>query len=510
MQPHRFEVIASETNAEVIAVQEAVDELLEVAKKEWNNWNIQFDMLITLEWDDSTISYTVAPGDTLSEIAKLFGTTSSAIAEANGISVWKVLRVGQKLKIAYDKSIIYDLEEEILVWDFSEKFLIPLDELLTLNNFEDETTMLEIGQQIFVPLNRLEAQDRWLIKKKEFVMLDLPRKIIADTIDDPLNDPVPQEIIGEPWQVIITAEDTKKHLEALVQAEKEAAISQAKAEETARLAEEARIAAEEAKVLADKEQKAAEQEASRIAAEAAAKTAETARLAQEEAVRKAEILEKAEAEERKRQQEWLIAQERAIAESCSDAQCYHEWKCWSKPENSVCAPTDPDNAWTCNAWFIDTWKLCISEQQHIERTAQATAPKKTQWVLKQRYFNPYNDGYWWNGWAWWHCTMYVGRWIWKNKWIHTQWRWNAKYWYDNAAAAWWSVWQTPQIWSVIVMKYGSQWWNGYGHVWIVIDIDRSTRQVLIEDMNYVGRYVVSQHRVDIDSAKNPVIWYIYP
>jgi surface antigen len=60
------------------------------------------------------------------------------------------------------------------------------------------------------------------------------------------------------------------------------------------------------------------------------------------------------------------------------------------------------------------------------------------------------------------------------------------------------------------MKYGSQWWNGYGHVWIVLDIDRSSRQILIEDMNYVWRYVVSQHWVDMDSSKNPVIGYIYP
>jgi hypothetical protein len=34
IQPDKFLVEASETNAEVLAVQEAVDELLEVAKKE--------------------------------------------------------------------------------------------------------------------------------------------------------------------------------------------------------------------------------------------------------------------------------------------------------------------------------------------------------------------------------------------------------------------------------------------------------------------------------------------
>jgi surface antigen len=52
--------------------------------------------------------------------------------------------------------------------------------------------------------------------------------------------------------------------------------------------------------------------------------------------------------------------------------------------------------------------------------------------------------------------MYVGRWIWKNLGKHTEWRGNAKYWYDNASAAGWAVGQTPKVGSVIVMKYGSQ------------------------------------------------------
>lgn len=86
--------------------------------------------------------------------------------------------MGQKLKIAYDKSIIYDVPEAMLVGDFSSKYDVPLEELVTLNNFNDETDPIEAGQQIFVPLNRIEAEERGLIKKKEFVMLDLPRKAV--------------------------------------------------------------------------------------------------------------------------------------------------------------------------------------------------------------------------------------------------------------------------------------------------------------------------------------------
>ncbi len=111
----------------------------------------------------------------------------------------------------------------------------------------------------------------------------------------------------------------------------------------------------------------------------------------------------------------------------------------------MCAPDDPDNAWVCTAGYVDTGKACITQAEHTKKSAQATAPKKKAGVLKQRYFNPYNDGYGGNGWAGGHCTMYVGWWIWKNLGKHTQRRGNAKHWYDNASAAGWAVGQTPKV-----------------------------------------------------------------
>jgi LysM repeat protein len=48
----------------------------------------------------------------------------------------------------------------MLVGDFSSRYDVSLEELITLNNFTDETDAIDAGQQIFVPLNRVEAQDR--------------------------------------------------------------------------------------------------------------------------------------------------------------------------------------------------------------------------------------------------------------------------------------------------------------------------------------------------------------
>lgn len=60
------------------------------------------------------------------------------------------------------------------------------------------------------------------------------------------------------------------------------------------------------------------------------------------------------------------------------------------------------------------------------------------------------------------------------------------------------------------MKNGAGGRGSYGHVGIVKSIDRDNREVMIEDMNYVGRYIASQHWVDMDSQSNPIIGYVYP
>lgn len=46
-----------------------------------------------------TATYTVKKGDTLSTIAKKYGTTTAALAAANGIATPNFIRVGQVLKI---------------------------------------------------------------------------------------------------------------------------------------------------------------------------------------------------------------------------------------------------------------------------------------------------------------------------------------------------------------------------------------------------------------------------
>ena len=109
---------------------------------------------------------------------------------------------------------------------------------------------------------------------------------------------------------------------------------------------------------------------------------------------------------------------------------------------------------------------------------------------------------WCFGFVPWQCTCYAAQ---KRPDIFkpgqaSPWRWNARQWYNNAKAAWYSVGTTPQVNAIAVM---SQWWGGYGHVWIVIDINDDS--ILLESMNRVGPYIVNRVWV----RKSQIRWYIY-
>lgn len=288
------------------------------------------------------------------------------------------------------------------------------------------------------------------------------------------SDENPDAILMEqaPWageQQIITAEQTEAHLKNLNKQKEQAQVDREAAA------------------------KAAEREAQKRAEQA---------LAAQEAAAKA----KAEAE---RITQLELQKQKEAGIECDVNQCLHDGNCWALPENAYCSPSDPKNAWICKEGFTDTGKACIPQEAEKPAAKKASQGTKAGNIVSQWYFNPYNEGYS-NGWGGGHCTHYAGYYWWKEYGISTNWRGNAWAWYKNASAAGWAVGQTPEIGSIVVMKNGVGGRSSYGHVGVVISIDWDNGEMLIEDMNYVGRYIVSQHWVDMYSDKNPIIGYIYP
>ena len=128
-------------------------------------------------------------------------------------------------------------------------------------------------------------------------------------------------------------------------------------------------------------------------------------------------------------------------------------------------------------------------------------------IIKQWYHNPKVS----NGFAVGYCTWYAAMQapsIFKYTSDSKQERafgGNAKNWYANAKAAGYSVGQTPRVGAIIVY---SQLRSSAGHVGIVKAYYPDSGEMIIEDMNYAGKYIVTQRWEN--ASRSEIIGYIYP
>ena len=124
----------------------------------------------------STVSYTVVKGDTLSAIASRYGSSVSAIRNANGLSSNNLIRVGQKLKVPKGSGAVasrstsssskpaassrtstgssssggsYTVKSGDSLWVIARKNNTTVDKLMKANGLSDDK--LKIGQTLKLP-----------------------------------------------------------------------------------------------------------------------------------------------------------------------------------------------------------------------------------------------------------------------------------------------------------------------------------------------------------------------
>jgi len=138
-------------------------------------------------------------------------------------------------------------------------------------------------------------------------------------------------------------------------------------------------------------------------------------------------------------------------------------------------------------------------------TTVTTSTGKSK-ILKQWYYNPKITNWFAVGYCTWYAAIKSPN-IFKYTSTTKQDRpfgGNAVNWYTNAKAAWFSVGQSPRPSAIVVYKNlrSSAW-----HVGIVLSVNAAAWEMTIEDMNYKGRFIVTQR---IDSINNPnIVGYIY-
>jgi surface antigen len=132
--------------------------------------SINLDSIATVELDEQNqwvIQYVVKAWDSLWKIASMFWTTVSQIKKTNNISN-NPIRPWDKLLITDDDEwIIYELPEKTTVLVFANKYNLNKEDFMTINSIQDESEILQQGQELFLPITQERAYDIWLLIKPE-------------------------------------------------------------------------------------------------------------------------------------------------------------------------------------------------------------------------------------------------------------------------------------------------------------------------------------------------------
>jgi len=128
-------------------------------------------------------TYRVVSGDVLSRIAKKFGLTVKEVATFNGFKSDTILRIGQKLKLPFDQTMVdafnvaqYTVEEGDTLISIAKKFNVSAREIVNFNEIRDATTVRK-GKVLKLPLSyvldRIYKEKRAAEEKKSGTKLDM-------------------------------------------------------------------------------------------------------------------------------------------------------------------------------------------------------------------------------------------------------------------------------------------------------------------------------------------------
>lgn len=110
---------------------------------------------------NQVISYTVQPGDTLSNIAKDFGVSINSIIWANKLKSDSYLTPGQELKIPPVSGVIHIVENGDTVESIAKKYLAKPEKIIDFNGLPKDGS-LSVGQEIIVPDGQIKIANQFI------------------------------------------------------------------------------------------------------------------------------------------------------------------------------------------------------------------------------------------------------------------------------------------------------------------------------------------------------------
>lgn len=174
-----------------------------------------------------------------------------------------------------------------------------------------------------------------------------------------------------------------------------------------------------------------------------------------------------------------------------------------KPVVNKKPTTTKTNTTTKNNW----WSKTNTSSNWNTSAPSTTSTWSSKVVAKWTYNANVNNGFY-RGYCTWYVATQVSS-IFPYTSDGTQSRpfgWDASAWYANAKAAWYTVSKTPRSNSIVVY---SKLRSSAGHVWIVkqYPYNWDSSKMLVEDMNYAGKFVVTQRIENVNRGE--IIGYIY-
>lgn len=100
--------------------------------------------------------HVVAPGDTLSVIARTHGVSTADLAAANGITNYHLIRVGQSLTVPGAGPVSYEVKPGDSVSVIARNFGVSAADIVALNGLADPNR-IRVGQQLQLPSGASEG-----------------------------------------------------------------------------------------------------------------------------------------------------------------------------------------------------------------------------------------------------------------------------------------------------------------------------------------------------------------
>lgn len=122
---------------------------------------------------NQVITYTVQPGDNLSQIANDFGISVNSLIWANKLKDSDYLTTGQELKIPPVSGVIHIVKSGDSIQSIAKKYSSKEDEIVEFNGLPRDGT-LQIGQELIVPDGKIQVAGQYVAYSSNVRFARLP------------------------------------------------------------------------------------------------------------------------------------------------------------------------------------------------------------------------------------------------------------------------------------------------------------------------------------------------